>query len=290
MVQLRGWGLLLVVSVPLLVLFSWSQLEASATRINLERYENWVGGDADGYTRQFTAFFQKTRKLPVAGDITLPPIPANSGIKAWSLQADGIYRVEIDAKVDGRAVVLQFVPLVRNGVLWFDCVSSTSAVYVGKVCYAEVLKSEADIPAQLQANAQAMQRLPAVIGSTGEAIPEGTLTGSVLVAPAELSKMNDCGYQCVKPLSCANERPLLCFKTVDERNARWQEYSATGTGYRGTNLATVGDANKICEQSFGVGYGIAHAANLGGKFKITPLNEYWVHNDVNRQGNCWAGL
>jgi hypothetical protein len=84
-------------------------------------------------------------------------------------------------------------------------------------------------------------------------------------------------------------RPLLCFKTVDEHNARWQEYYASGTGQRGTNLATLDDAQKICEQSFGVGYGVAHAANLGGKFIISTNNEYWVHNNVNQSNNCWAG-
>jgi hypothetical protein len=285
--RIRGWGWLLALALPLLVFFSWSQLGSSASRINLERYENSGGGDASRNEGELVTFFKRTRKLPVAGDIALPPIPPKSGIKAWSLEPDGIYKVEIDAKIDGRAVVLQFVPIVRKGGLIYDCVSSTSAVHVRKFCMTYELKSVDDIPAQLQANLVAMKNLPAMIGATGEAVPAGVLTGQALVAPENLAALNNCGYQCVKPLSCANERPLLCVKIVDEGNARWQEFSATSIGYRGTNIANEAQANTLCEQALGTGWGVAQASNLSGKPNIAGSSEYWVHDNANRQGNCW---
>jgi hypothetical protein len=285
--RIRGWGWLLALALPLLVFLSWSHLGSSASRINLERYENSGGGDASRNEGTLVTFFNRNRRIAVAGDVTLPPIPPKSGIKAWNLEPDGVYKVEIDVKIDGRAVVLQFVPIVGSRGVTYDCVSSTSGVHVGKFCLAYALKSIDDIPAQLQANLAAVKNLPAVIGTTGEAVPAGVLTGGALVAPAEVAALNDCGYRCVKPLSCANERPLLCFKTVDEGNARWQEFSATSAGYRGTNIASEAQANTLCEQAFGTGWGVAQASNLSGKHKMAGSSEYWVHDSVNRQGNCW---
>ncbi len=287
MSKLRGWGLLLSLSLPLLVFFSWSQLGSSTSRINLERYEQLVGSGTDGNTEDLAVFFQKTRRLAVAGDITLRPVPPKSGVKAWSIQADGIYKVEIDAKIDGKPVVLLFVPLVQKTLVRYECVSATSMLHVRKICQQDYLQSVDGIPAQLIANAQAMKNLPPVIDTTGAVIPNGVLTGSAYLAKGgDTSAEILCGAQCVKPLACANERPLLCTKTMDQDNARWQEFRASSSQHRGVNIASAAEVDKICTQSLGEGWGIARAESLG---KVTLTGEHWVHDNMSGQNNCWPG-
>ena len=57
----------------------------------------------------------------------------------------------------------------------------------------------------------------------------------------------------------------------------------------GLGLATRSAADQACTQSLGAGYRVADAASLGGVFKLTGGNEYWVHNDLRTENNCWAG-
>ncbi len=41
MKHLRGWGLLLAICVPLLILFSWNRLGKESSRINIDRFGEW---------------------------------------------------------------------------------------------------------------------------------------------------------------------------------------------------------------------------------------------------------
>ena len=279
MTRMRGWGLLLAVCVPLLILFSWSRLGSESSRINLERYETWSAENSAVLMRPLMQYFMKNKKPARPGDWTLPAVPKNSGVKAWSLQADTTLLVELDAKVDGRAVRLTYVPLVRsdNGI-FYDCVSATSPVQVGRFCRSEVLKSEADIAAQLDANARVLGGFPASTGASG----------SVVAVPATPADLNNCGFKCVKPQSCATPRPLACGVVVDEGNSRWLEVSATPDAFRGSDFATRSAADKACEQALGAGHRVAAAASLGGVFQLAGGNEYWVHNDLRTEANCWA--
>lgn len=287
--RMRGWGLLLAVAVPLLIFFSWSRLGGEKARINLDRYADWSATHGGALMQPLAEYFLRHKKLALPGDVTLPAIPQNSGVKSWVLQPDTTLLVELDATVDGRKVQLRYVPLVRSATgIFYDCVSATSPVQVGRFCQGETLKADADIPAQLQANAQALQNLPAVQSASGVDLPTGAAAGSVVVVPANAADLNHCGFQCVKPQSCVTPRPLACGRTVDEGNSRHLDVSATSDDFRGNQFATRSAVDAACAQALGAGYKVVNAASLGGVFKLTGGNEYWVNNDLRTENNCWA--
>ncbi len=288
MSRMRGWGLLLVLCVPLLIYFSWSRLGSEKLRINLERYENLTAGGSVAALPPLVQHFLKHRKLALAGDFVMPAVPANSGIKAWSIQPDATLLVVLDAKADGRAVQLRYVPVVRSATgVFYDCVSTTSAVHVGRFCYAEVIRSEADIPAQLAENARVLQSLPAVVSTSGVELQAGSALGSVVAVPDKPAELDHCGFQCVKPQSCVTPRPLACSKIVAEGNARRFEMVPTATDYSGSRFPTRSAADKACEQSLGEGYRVLRASGMSGAIKLAGGTEYWVHNDVRAESNCW---
>jgi hypothetical protein len=292
MPRLRGWGLLFALALPLLVYFSWSQLGSQSGRINLERFADTIGGDAAGFAGPLAAFFKKNGRLAVPGDVQLDAPPPKSGIKHISVQPDGILHVEIDAKISGKPVVLRIVPIVmvgKNGsVVDYECLSDTSPVHVGRFCRAETLKSVDDIPAQLLANIEALKSAPAKLDGSGSPIKPGSAMGSALNMPANTADQNNCGFQCVKPLSCANARALACSRSVTEGNARWNELSATPDLHRGTDIATVNDAIKLCK-SLGAEFSVAEGGGLGGVIKLSGGGEYWVHDKYSPEKNCWSG-
>jgi len=279
MSRMRGWGLLLALGMPLLIFFSWSHLGSEKSRINLERFEAWAGSNSTGLAWPLAEYFVKNRKLVGPGDVPTPPIPKNSGVKAWSVQPDATLLVELDAVVDGRAVLLTYVPIVRSATsVFYDCMSTTSAAQVGRFCRSEVVRSESGIPAQLAANAQMLLTMPAVVSATA---------GSVVVVPEKVSDLDGCGFQCVKPQSCVTPRPLACSKMVDEGNSRRFDIAASSSDFPGNSFATRSEADRACEQSLGAGYKVLGAASINGPFKLTGGNEYWVQNDVRPESNCW---
>lgn len=289
MTRLRAWGLLLAVALPLLIFFSWSRLGGETARINLERYEAWAGSDAAALMRPLHAHYLKQRQPAAHGDLDLPAVPPKSGVKSWALQADSTLLVTLDAKVDGRVVQLRYVPIVRSATdIFYDCVSDTSPVQVGRLCRAEVLKSVADVAAQLEANAQVLATLPPVQTASGTALPAGTPTGSVVVVPATAQDLNHCGFQCVQPQSCVTPRPLACAKQVSEGNSGYQDVRATPDDVRGSQFGTRSAADAACAQALGAGYRVAQASSLGGVLALTGSNEYWVHNDLRTEQNCWS--
>lgn len=289
MIQIRGWGLLLMICAAALLAYSWSRLGPEKARQSLERYESWSGKNPSALLGPPSQYFLKQRKLAGPGDLILPAVSAESGVKVWALQADNTLRVELEGSAEGKAVVLRYVPVVRGATgLYFDCVSSAPLERVGRVCQAEVVKSEAGIAAQLEANAQVIARLPAVVSASGVELTAGTAAGSVVVVPANAADLNNCGYQCVKPQSCATPRALACGRTVDEGNSRWLEVSPTPDEMRGSNFATRAAADNACKQALGAGYLVAVASSLGGVFKLNGGSEYWVHNDLRAEANCWT--
>lgn len=289
MSRMRGWGALLAIGVPLLIFISWSRLGSQSASINLERFENLAQGDSSGFMAPLAQYYLRTKKLALPGDVALPAVPKDSGIKSWAIQPDTTALIQLDAKVDGRVVQLRYVPVVRgvSGV-FYDCLSTTSPVVVGKFCRAEVLRSIDEIPAQLAANEEALKNLPPVVTAAGDKLAAGSMTGSVLVMPIKPADMDNCGFQCVKPQSCANARPIACMITIDTSNSRTQEFKATPDNFRGTDLATRSAADKACVQAFGTGYTVAEGAGLWGTFKLSGGADYWVHNNSSEQSNCWT--
>ena len=295
MTRLKSWGLLLGIAIPLLFYFSWSRLQTEKTRINLARFE--TAGDVAGIARVLTPYYLKNRKIALAGEVDVPAVPAKSGVKAWALRPDGVVQVELDAQVDGAPVKLLYVPVVRINNVIYDCLSTTSAVAVGRFCYAETVpaaqiqgsaaKLEALIASQLAANQQAIDQTPAVLNAAGTALPAGGDTGSVVAVPAKVTDLEHCGFQCVKPQSCITPRPLACSKLVTEGNSGYLAIAYTNVDYRGSDFATRSAADQACEQAMGAGYKVLESSSISGKFSLTGGNEYWVHNGVQADKNCW---
>lgn len=289
MIHLRGWGLLLAICVPLLVLLSWSRLGSETSRINLERYGQWSAEHSSRLLFPLQQHYAKYKRPAGPGDVQLPPIPKESGIKAWSIQPDTILRVELDAKDDGRPVVLRYVPIVRTAAgVHYDCISATSLARVGSFCRAYDLRSETDIPARLAANEQTLQNLPATVNASGTPIPPGA-AGSVLVVPADVASLESCGAQCVKPQACINPRPLACGRLVREGNTAHLEITATDEPFAGSRFATLGDADRMCEQAAGPGTRVLRTNSVSGYFnKLAGGNEYWVHDELRPANSCWS--
>ena len=295
MSRVRGWGLLLGVCVPLLFYFSWSRLQTEKSRINIERFES--AGDVAGIARVLTPYYLKNRQIALAGDVEIPAVPAKSGVKAWTLRPDGVVQVELDAKVDGASVRLLYVPVVRINNVIYDCLSTTTATAVGRFCYAETIpaaeiqgnaaKLEALITTQLAANQQAIDNAPAVLNASGTALPAGGESGSVVAVPAKVADLEHCGFQCVKPQSCITPRPLACSKLVTEGSTGYLAITPTNVDYRGGDFATRSAADQACEQTVGAGYKVLESSSISGKFSLTGGNEYWVHNGVQADKNCW---
>lgn len=289
MSRLPGWGLLLILMLPLLIYFSVSGLGSEKARVNLDRYHEWGGSEAAVLIQPLQKHYLRHRQPAVAGDITLPPVPARSGVKAWVLNADSSLLVTLDAKVDGREVQLHYVPIVRGpSSLFYDCVSNTSPSHVRRFCRGEILKSVADVPAQLSANAEVLARLRPVETASGASLAAGAPLGSVLVMPATPQDLNDCGFQCVKPQSCVTPRPLACARSANEGGGSYLEVRPTFDSISGSQLATRGAADAACAQALGTGFKLVTAGSLGGKFDLRSGYEYWVHNDVRREQNCWV--
>ncbi len=288
--HIRGWGLLLAICVPLLIVFSWSRLGSETSRINLDRYGEWSAGQPMLELLQpLQAYYAKTRRLAGPGDVNLPPISKESGVKAWAIQADTVLRVELDARDEGRPIVLRYVPIATGAAsMHYECVSAASPVRVGRFCGGESLHSEAEIPARLAANERALQNLPATLSPAGVAIAPGD-AGRVLVVPDKVIDLESCGYQCAKPQSCVTPRPLACGRLVREGSSARFEITATGDSYKGSQFATIAEADRVCEQAAGTGARVLRAGSVSGHANtLAGGNEYWVHDELTVANNCWS--
>ena len=289
MPRLPGWGLLLAIGMPLLVLLAWNRLGGETSRIQLDRYADWSSGHVTPqllYPMQ--QHFRKNRTLAGPDSFALPPVPAKSGVKAWSLQPDAVLRVELEAKEGGKPVVLRYVPVVKsaNGP-FYDCVSDLPRALVGRFCRSEWLQSEAEIPAQLEANARVLESAPAVATSSGATVRAAGAIGSVIAVPARTSDLDRCGSQCLKLQRCVTPRPLACSRTVPEGNTRRQEVAATRDDFRGSSFATRDDADRACVESHGDGWHVVTAGSIPGAARLTSGNEYWAHDELRAENNCW---
>jgi hypothetical protein len=296
MTRLRGWGLLLGIALPLLLIFNWQRLGAEKARIQMERYEAWLGGQSGQLFHPLNDYFVKHLVPATAGDISLPPVPTDAGIKSWALQPDGTLLMTLDFKFEGRPLRLRWVPVVRparysSGThrVDYDCVRSGPGDQVPRLCQGETLKTEAEVGPQLAANAQALEKLPPVISASGVALAAGSNMGSVVVVPANTSNLNNCGFQCVQPQSCITPRPLACGKLVEEGGRTLYAIAATPEDHRASDLTSRGAADAACAQGLGPDYRVVSAGSLSGQFRLSGGREYWVHNDVRPAANCWSG-
>ena len=284
-----GWGLLLGLGLPLLILFSWSRLGSETSRVQLERYADWSATHiTPKLLHPLDQYFRKHKALPGPGDVELPAVPKSIGVKAGSIQPDKVLRVQLDAKDDGRPVVLNFVPVMKSAEgVFYDCVSSASPVVVGRFCRSEWLRSVDDIPGQVAANERFIAGLPAIVGAGGAELRASSI-GSVVTVPADARELGNCGYPCVKQQSCVTPRPLACSLLVTEGNETRQEVIATRGDFRGSGFATSEDADRSCKEAQGEGSRVLRAGSMWGNFKLTGGNEYWVHDELRTENNCWT--
>ncbi|MES2674559.1 MAG: hypothetical protein V4660_09980 [Pseudomonadota bacterium] len=284
----RGWGSLLAIALPLLLWFVWAQLGSQTARLSLDRFNDWSTRDMPSVSIPLKQFYLKNKRPAAMGDVTLPEVPKNSGIKSWSIEADTRVLINLDAKINGRIVQLQLVPIVNSpNSIDYDCVSETSPIYVNNFCRASVVLSLDRIPAQLAENTRVVSNFPDVVTASGNKLAPGTPVGSVLVVPSDIADLDHCGYQCVKVQNCKKSRPLACSKTMTEGNSRWYEITATNILVRGDEIATLADADKICEQAIGAGSKVVTGSHITGSIKLGVNAEYWVHDDIVAHNNCW---
>lgn len=288
MSHMRGWGLLLAIFTPLLILFSWNRLGNESSRINIDRFAEWSSTNFLSVTRPLVQHFHATGKLATTGDVALPTVAKNSGVKSWRLKPDAIFEIELDAKDDGRPVILKFVPVVTAADrITYECVSAASVQKVSRVCGGGDLRSEADIPARLAANARVMQGLQGAAGEPGSPTPAGASVGRVVLVPAKPDDLDHCGYQCVQPQRCVTPRPLACGRLVTEASGSILEITATPQSVSGSSLTTLAAADSVCEVVFGAGARVLRASGIAGRNKLSGDNEYWVHDDLQSANNCW---
>ncbi|MES2825200.1 MAG: hypothetical protein V4732_16470 [Pseudomonadota bacterium] len=284
----RGWGSLLLIALPLLLWLVWAQLGAQTATISFDRFDGWYRSEMSKFSKPLSQFFHKNKRPAGPGDVTLPAVPQNSGIKSWAIQPDTTVLIELDAKIGGRAVQLRLVPIVESAKSFsYDCISET--IHVKNNCHGFDVRSIDGIPAQLAKNTQMISTFPDIVTSSGDKLAPGTQVGSVLVVPDDLAKLDHCGYQCVKIQNCKKSRVLACSKTMTEGNSRWYEIISSNTRIRGEDIATLADANKICEQSLGVGVDarVLRGSGITGVIKLDVTTEYWVHDDIATHNNCW---
>jgi hypothetical protein len=113
-------------------------------------------------------------------------------------------------------------------------------------------------------------------------------TGFVVAVPEDPVQLDRCGYQCVKPQSCVTPRPLACSRFVTEGNMRRRELMATPQDFRGSDFATRSAASAACAQALGADFRLAEASSLlDHTIKPAGGREYWVHNELRPNHNCW---
>lgn len=289
MSHMRGWGLLLAIGMPLLILFSWNRLTAESTRINAERYGEWSSNDGGRFLQPLVDFYAKNRRVARPGEVRLAAFPKTSGVKSLAIQPDTVLHVELDAKDDGQPVVLRYVPMVKGpkGV-FYDCVSGASKRLVGRFCRADEIRSEAAIPEQLAANARAIEQFASLDAAAGAPAPPSS-SGRVLAVPADVAGLESCAYQCVRPQACINPRPLACSRLVTEGATTRPELLPTPADHRGSAFATLAEADAACERAGGSGARVLRAGGISGvAARLRGGDEYWVHDDLEPMANCWT--
>lgn len=286
-----GWGWLLGLSFPALMFFAWSQLGSQQSRIHFERFAAWQAKltthPSNPLLYPLERHFTQHGTLARQGDLELPPVPKDIGVRSWSLQPDSTVKVVLDGKAGGRAVVLMYVPVYMGGAgVRYECVSATAAPVVGDFCHAHVLQTIEDLPARLAANDKALATRPAVVSASGVELQPGTAAGSVVAMPSSPGGLRDCGYQCVKPQSCITPRPLACSQALRSGNTTGKLTAPTQVAFRGNSFATRAQADLACQDAFGPAYRVLDGSSMWGTIELTPGHEYWVHDDL-RDANCW---
>lgn len=111
--------------------------------------------------------------------------------------------------------------------------------------------------------------------------------GSVVAVPPKVEDVEQCGFQCVKPQSCITPRPLACSKLFNTDSSTYMAITPTHVDYRGSDLDTRSAADQACEQTAGAGYKVRLAYSISGRFTLLGGNEYWGHNQMQPEKNCW---
>ena len=75
---------------------------------------------------------------------------------------------------------------------------------------------------------------------------------------------------------------------INTDNSTYSAITATTVDYRGSDLPTLSAADQACEQAAGAGYKVLLASSISGRFQLQGGNEYWVHNTMQTEKNCWT--
>ena len=283
---IRGWGLLLALAAPLLVLFAWNRLEAESSRVAMERFDAWWSEDQQRFLQSLRAFFEKNGRPARPGEVSLAPFPTRSGVRSWAIQPDTVLRVELAAKHEGQVVILQLVPMVKGSRgVFYDCVSTTQQVR--RACRGDAIGSVAAIPGQLAENARLIAQFAAGAGSSPDS-GATSQSGSVVAMPTDGTSLESCGLRCVRPQACINPRPLACGRLVREGATSRYEISGTAGDHAASGLATLAEADRICESAKGPDAQIVRAGAIAGVATLKAGFEYWVHDDRRPGDNCWS--
>jgi hypothetical protein len=276
MQKIKGWGLLLAVVVPLLILVSHSQLKSQQAQANFERFNDKAGEHLKPLLDVLMSHFEVNRQIASGTQVNLPAVPAKSGIKSWTLRDDSVAVITFDAQVGTEIAMLKLVPVLGSqGVLHYDCTVSAEVAKQVRMCEGLELPDEAAIQKRLAQN-NAIAAKP-VVSADGTALAAGVRIGSVLALPEDAKA------------ACVSERPLSCSREVTQEGngvrSGWRETKPSLNSVRASSIATRSDADKICSE-VGERFKLAEMGDIG-KTELRPGTEYWVHNQGNAAQNCW---
>lgn len=156
--------LVLAVAIPLLAYVCITRLVGERLPLGIKKYREWAGTDSAAALEPLLAHARQQGVPPRPDDLVLPVPPADSGVKSWLLRPNRILLVTVNAKVDGREVLLFYVPLVRDDAhIVYECLSVTPASYVGSFCRGGVKSMREEVGRRLDALSQALPKLPRIV-------------------------------------------------------------------------------------------------------------------------------
>lgn len=305
--RFRSGGVFLVLILLVLLYAGYRYIGGVSERATGDEFRNYGQSAVVKLSPPLAAYFREHQKVPVTGDVDLPPVPPAHGVRAWTLGADGVVTITTDARAGRRQLQVKAVPVVlpyRQGVR-YQLTADAGTLAALSMEYLKMddpaLKTSDDIPKQLAEN-QIRLKDPAGRNTTDQTVVRSH--GLVVAVPDDNSRA--CGEECLQQVSCASERPLVCGDAY--------RLQATRAVYRGTDLPRHADARAACQREFGRNVSVAGVANVLGtrpldwgqseaaargspgtaprpKPRVTELapgRQYWVDSYHHPRDLCWV--
>ena len=309
--RFRGGGVFLVLILLVLLYAGYRYIGGVSERATGDEFRNYGQSAVVKLSPPLAAYFREHQKVPVTGDVDLPPVPPAHGVRAWTLGADGVVTITTDARAGRRQLQVKAVPVVlpyRQGVR-YQLTADAGTLAALSMEYLKMddpaLKTSDDIPKQLAEN-QIRLKDPAGRNTTDQTVVRSH--GLVVAVPDDNSRA--CGEECLQQVSCASERPLVCGDA--------HRLQATRAVYRGTDLPRHADARAACQREFGRNSSVAGVANVLGTrpldwgqseaaaraaargspgtapqpkprvSELAPGRQYWVDSYRDQRDLCWV--